>query len=841
MPVAAKPAAVKPAAAKSSSRKSKRKRAAIPRTRKPDGMSLEQWQVALRREFGRQQRFRLLDVGGAGVFSEFNVTNPQSKRTYRVSIRGENPGDNHCTCPDFAVNTLGTCKHIEFTLARMQRRTEARRLLRQGYRPPFSEIYLRYGARREVALRRGADWPAELDRRLASYLDGDLLRPGAFERFEQFLEELRRGDHGRDHEVRCYDDAIAFIAQCRDRAALVTRIGSAFPGGEQCAALDDLLKVTLYPYQRRGALFAARAGRSLLADDMGLGKTIQALAAAEILARAGGVERVLIVAPTSLKHQWKQEIERFTSRDALVIEGPADARRAGYGQGAFYKIANYETLHHDLGAVAAMAPDLVILDEAQRIKNWKTRTAQVVKQLPSQHAIVLTGTPLENRLEELHSIVEFVDRFRLGPSFRFLAEHQKVDEDGRVVGYRNLSQISKTLEPIVLRRTKSQVLGELPQRLEKHLYFPLTPQQREHHEENRQVVARIVAKWRRFKFLAEADQRRLTAALQNMRMVCNSTYLLDAESEYGPKPDEIVAQLGQALEDRDAKVVIFSQWLRSHELLARRLEKQRRKFVLFHGGVPGPRRQDLIARFKDEADCRVFLSTDAGGVGLNLQNASAVFNMDLPWNPAVLEQRIGRVHRLGQQRPVNVLHFVTENSIEYGMLDVLRFKKSLFAGVLDGGQDEVFLGGTRLKRFMESVEAAAGGIGNGAAQQAGGPVVPSPDATDSTSATATATATHHPISTRSDEGRGGIDDSTQLLNQLISAGRNLLDGLAQAIASPPQEGSGNARPADGSAITVERDGSTGRSYLKLPLPAPDALGRATLWIQALAGALQNTR
>lgn len=169
---------------------------------------------------------------------------------------------------------------------------------------------------------------------------------------------------------------------------------------------------------------------------------------------------------------------------------------------------------------------MIILDEAQRIKNWKTRRAQSVKKLDSKYALVLTGTPLENRLEELHSIVEFIDRFHLGPMFRFLAEHQHVDEDGRVIGYRNLSRIAESLEPILVRRTKNEVLKELPERLEKNYFVPMTDEQMKHHEENQETVARIVAKWRRLGFLSETDQRMLMIALQNMRMSCNSTYLL---------------------------------------------------------------------------------------------------------------------------------------------------------------------------------------------------------------------------------------------------------------------------------------------------------------------------
>ena len=318
-------------------------------------------------------------------------------------------------------------------------------------------------------------------------------------------------------------------AQVRDRAELAARIKRAFPQGIRSPAFKKLLKTSLYPYQREGALFAATAGRALLADDMGLGKTIQAIAAAEILARTAGIERTLVISPTSLKHQWQQEIEKFTGRPALVVEGLGPRRAELYAAESFYKLTNYDVVHRDMDAIRRWQPDLIILDEAQRIKNWQTRAAQSVKQLASPYALVLTGTPLENRLEELHSIVEFVDRFRLGPMFRFLAEHQHTDEGGRVVGYRNLSAISETLAPILLRRTKDKVLKQLPERLEKRFFVPMTEQQADMHQENGESVARLVAKWRRNHFLSEGDQLRLRIALQNMRMSCNSTYLLDQE------------------------------------------------------------------------------------------------------------------------------------------------------------------------------------------------------------------------------------------------------------------------------------------------------------------------
>src|SRR5581483_9035834 len=277
-----------------------------------------------------------------------------------------------------------------------------------------------------------------------------------------------------------------------------------------------------------------------------------------------------------------------------------------------------------------------------------------------------------NRLEELISIVQFVDRFRLGPTFRMLDRHQIRDEVGKVVGYKDLDKIGTTLEPILLRRQKDEVLEQLPERLDKNFFVPMTTEQQQHHTEGKELVAAIVAKWRRYKFLTEADQRRLMIGLQNMRMSCDSSYLLDQSSDHGVKADELATLLDEILEKPDSKVVIFSQWLRMHEVIVKRLRKRGLEHVLFHGGVPGHKRRDLVDRFRDDPNCRIFLATDAGSVGLNLQFASTVINMDLPWNPAVLEQRIGRVHRMGQRRPVQVINFVAKGTIEEGMLSVLQ-------------------------------------------------------------------------------------------------------------------------------------------------------------------------
>ena len=623
----------------------------LSRTNRPSGLPAADWQRALRRQFGREQAFVLENAGAEPFFSEFRVANPQSKSSYRVAIRGLRPGDNFCSCPDYTTNELGTCKHIEFVLARLEKKRGAKTAFARGWQPAFSEIYLRNEEARAVHFRPGSECPPAVLKAAGLVFDvaqGGRLPDERFGELDRFLAAVAKSGH----ELRAYDDALDFVAGRRDATRRAGALDRLFPRGAADKKLAQILKAPLYPYQAEGALFAVRAGRALIGDEMGLGKTIQAISATEILARHFGVARVLVVCPTSLKYQWQSEIGRFSGRAARVMAGGRTQRQKDFAAEDFCKITNYEKLKPDLDLIATWAPELVIVDEAQRIKNWNTIAARALKRIDSPYALVLTGTPLENKLEELISIVQFVDQHRLGPTWKLLHEHQVRDEFGRVTGYTGLDKIGVTLAPIMIRRRKSEVLLQLPSRTDQNLLVPMTEMQMVHHKENADIVAQIVQRWRRTKFLSDRDQRRLTCALQNMRMSCNSTYLLDQETDHGVKADELAALLDGLFVQSEAKAVVFSQWTRTQDIVIRRLEARGIGYVSFHGGVPSDKRPALVERFRDDPQCRVFLSTDAGAAGLNLQHASTLVNMDLPWNPALLEQRIGRVHRMGQKRPV---------------------------------------------------------------------------------------------------------------------------------------------------------------------------------------------
>ena len=809
----------------------------LSRTHAPAHLSPADWQRGLRRQFGREQSFTLENRGDQPFFSEFRVGNPQSKAIYGVAIRGLNAGDNHCSCPDYATNELGTCKHIEFVLARLEKKRGAKAAFAQGWRPAFSEIYLRNDGARAVYFRAGLDCPPAVLKAASRLFDasrGGVLPEERFGELKHFLATVAKSGH----ELRAYDDALDFVAGRRDAARRAEVLDSLFPRGAADRKLAKLLEAPLYPYQAEGALFAVRSGRALIGDEMGLGKTIQAVAATEILARHFGVSRVLVVCPTSLKYQWQSEISRFSGRAARVMVGGRAQRQKDFGVDDFCKITNYEKLKPDLDVIAMWAPELVIVDEAQRIKNWNTIAARALKRIDSPYALVLTGTPLENKLEELISIVQFIDQHRLGPTWKLLHEHQIKDEFGRVTGYTGLEKIGQTLAPILIRRRRSDVLTQLPGRTDQNLLVPMTEMQLVHHRENADIVAQIVKRWRRTKFLSDKDQRRLTCALQNMRMSCNSTYLLDQETDHGVKADELAALLDGVFVQPDAKAVVFSQWTRTHDIVIRRLEDRGIGYVSFHGGVPSEGRPALVERFRADPDCRVFLSTDAGAAGLNLQHASTLVNMDLPWNPALLEQRIGRIHRMGQTRPVQIVNFVAKGTIEEGMLSVLAFKRSLSAGILDGGQSEISLGGSRLSRFMREVESVTGRMGEGeamvpaeeAASVASAPVEPPVEAAavDESAVTgdiASAANVSAPEAAVPAAQEAGVDP----WGLLLQAGAQLVSALRAA---------GDAGPT--SHPWLERDPATGACSLRLPLPPPQTARRLADALSVIADSLRRT-
>jgi len=624
---------------------------------------------------------------GFGTWSARSLTpSGASLRPYRVLIRSTTERLNTCTCPDFAVNLLGTCKHIEAVLHRLGKSKRGS----SGDGARRAVVYTAWDPTSGGEVR--LSWPSASPEGVTAALERHFDARGrlrgappeaffAMERELSALPDVHIGEDARSHAERLLADA-AHEARGRRIREEILRSGGRIPG----------VKATLYPYQIEGVAFLAATGRALLADDMGLGKTLQAIAAARYLMESDGVARILVVCPASLKHQWAREIERFTGMASALVQGPVSSRKAQYQRRAPFTIVNYELVLRDRETIQReLAPDLLVLDEAQRIKNWRGRTATAVKSIVSRFAFVLTGTPLENRLEDLYSVMQVVDPRVLGPLWQFLVHFHVSDHRGKVLGYRNLSELRRRLGAVMLRRDKREVRGQLPERVDQRIDVELTAKQRELHDAAMSAASQLGLIARR-RPLTPVEENQLMAALQSARMACDAAGLVDKESVGSPKLDELGRLLDELCREGGEKAVVFSQWERMTQMAEDVVRGLGLGYVRLHGQVPTAKRGGLIDRFHQDPECRVFLSTDAGATGLNLQCASVLINLELPFNPAVLNQRIGRVHRLGQRRSVQVIQLLASESYEERVAGLLESKLDLFVSAIEPDSREDVVG-----------------------------------------------------------------------------------------------------------------------------------------------------
>ena len=641
---------------------------------------------------------------GFGIWQATSIISATyTKKSYQVQIRSLDQRMNYCTCPDLATNRLGTCKHIEAVLHYAKKSPDYNKLKDAGC--PMSFVYLAWesATRPVIRLHKIAQVEADLASLFSEFFTEDGVFNGRLpEDFFRFSEQVL----GRD-DFFVGDDAVQYVHQCAEDAAQsvrsrhisqeIMRVNGVLPG----------IKARLFPYQTEGVAFLASRGRALLADDMGLGKTLQAISAASWLVDNAGVRKVLVICPASLKHQWAREVEKFTAHPVQIIQGAAENRFVQYRADALFFIVNYELTVRDLSVINdTLKPDLVILDEAQRIKNWRTKIASTIKLISSRYVFVLSGTPLENRLEDLYSLLQVVDARVLGPLWRCLLEFHVTDERGKVIGYRNLSELRRRIASVMLRRNRSLVSDQLPDRTEVRLDIPLDNKQKELHDSAMSAAGQLaqIAKRRP---LTPGEQNRLMSALQQARMACDAAGLVDKKTQGSPKLDELSRLLEELCLQSNRKAVIFSQWALMTDMVESLVRAMGLGCVRLHGGIPSHKRGELMDKFQHDDAVQIFISTDAGGVGLNLQSATVLINLDMPWNPAVLDQRIARIHRLGQKQNVQIFLLLAEDSYEQQVAKLVKGKRDLFDNVISPEASEDVVGVSK-KMLQTLIDDLAG-------------------------------------------------------------------------------------------------------------------------------------
>jgi SNF2 family DNA or RNA helicase len=432
-----------------------------------------------------------------------------------------------------------------------------------------------------------------------------------------------------------------------------------------------------FPFQFEGVAFLYPRHAAILADEMGLGKSMQAITAIRLLLRRGEIRSILMVCPKPLVTNWQREFQLWAPEvPTLAIEGD-QARRAWQWRLADVplRIANYEVVIRDREILEGgadgrpIAFDLVVLDEAQRIKNRGSTTSEVVRGLSRRRSWALTGTPVENSAEDLVGIFEF-----LAPGF--LSPEMKPRKMGR------------TVSDHVLRRTKEQVLSEMPPKMFRDAELELSPEQRETYRlAEEEGIVRLTE-------MGEgATIRHVFELVLRLKQICN----FDTATGASSKLERLEADL-EELAGSGRKAIVFSQWVGT----IRRLSQALRRFgpLEYHGQIPSARRDGVICRFREDPAAGVLLmSYGAGAVGLNLQFASYVFLFDRWWNPAVEDQAINRAHRIGAAGPTTVTRFLSLDTIEERIDRVLQEKRELFETIFSGAKGPGRLGLTHDEIF----------------------------------------------------------------------------------------------------------------------------------------------
>ncbi len=628
------------------------------------------------------------------IYGEHTLVNEKGVK-YKVTLRDFKNKTGYINNPDCRTNKLGTTKHIMFLFEKLLSNKKLFKRLDKTY--PFIEIYLDPLNDYRITWHYPHQVDADMNTLIKKYFGKkNYVEDKAVKDFLLFIR-----DAADFHKILIRPEVEEKVKRAWDNELLDVQ--------KRDTKLDfSLMKVPLFPYQQEGVLFATFREGAIIADEMGLGKTIQAVATAVMKKVIFNFKRTLIVCPASLKEQWKQEINKFSHEEAEVVDGLPEQRATLYKNSkAYFLIVNYETILRDWREINRMEPDFIILDEAQKIKNFSTVTAQSIKLLTKKHALVITGTPIENRLIDLYSIVQFADPYYLTPLWEFSYQHCYFDEHNKtkIAGYYNLQQLNDRLKPILIRREKRKVIKDLPNLTEITIPIAMHEEQQMYHANFAKGIATILRK----KYISPYDQQKLMLLMANMRMVCDSTYLIDKESYISPKLKELKEVLMEKLDLRNSnsKVIIFSEWVTMLNLIGKMLHECGIGFAQLSGKVAVKNRDKLVKKFETDPQCKIFLSTEAGGTGLNLQVADTVINFELPWNPAKKNQRIGRIDRLGQRsKNLTVINFLTRNSIEMSIASGLNLKQNLFDGVLNDGNtlDTVDFSGAGKAQFLQELE-----------------------------------------------------------------------------------------------------------------------------------------
>ncbi len=604
------------------------------------------------------------------IYGEHLLTNEKG-RHYHITFRDRKRKHGYCSCPDYRTNKLGTCKHLIFAFDKITAEKDLSDAQLPDY--PFIEVYLNPFRGYKISWFHPDKPSGEVAELLYRYFGNKNFIDD--EQSEGFIGFINNAAKYKQILIRPeVPEKVGKLSEASSLTHLKT---------ESKISFTDL-NAELLPFQKEGIKFATFKMGAVIADEMGLGKNIQAICTALLKKQLFGFRHTLVVCPASMIDQWVTNIEQFPNEKVLNLNNTFDeVKNLNTTDRPLFRIISYEDLIRDFEVIRNFPPDLLILDEAQRIVNYESLTFSVLKSIRRKHVLALTGTTIESRLIDLYSLMLLVDPGLLTPLWEFSYQHCYFDEDrpNKINGFYDLDKLNKKLEEVLIQRKKYEVIDDLPSLSQFNIPVKMHPIQQKLHRSFALAAFDQVNK----NLISSYDMQQLSGFIRNLRMVCSSTYLTDNTTNYSPKLEELDHILNGKLGIKytNRKIVILTEWKRMQNIIAKMLESNKIHFIEITEDTTAKNKQIFLKQFDEDNQCKIMLTTEETALGLDLKITDTLINFDTPVSNMQKNNRLGIVdpirHRAAK---LTIINLMVENSIETWSLHAADF--------LRGQLDQIF-------------------------------------------------------------------------------------------------------------------------------------------------------
>jgi SNF2 family DNA or RNA helicase len=586
------------------------------------------------------------------IFGEHILTNERGTQ-YHITFRDIERRHGYCNCPDYSTNKLGTCKHLIFAFNNIKQQPDIVPPQLPSY--PFIEVFLNPFRNNKISY----FYPEKLRGPIAELFyryfgNKNFIEEEEVESFPGFLNNTHKFK-----QILVRPEVLEKVKKVVDQAA-IARL-------KKTMKLDfGKLKAPLLPFQQAGVEFATFSAGVVLADDLELGKITQAVATALMKKKVFGFSKTLVVCQAAMKQQWKREVERLSGEAPLMPEGSYEERNRTYqSEGHYFIIVNYETVIQDVNALINLQPDFLILDEAQRIKSWSSAISSAIRTIARHHTVALAGSPFESKLIELYALMMLVDKELLSPLWEFSYKYCYFDDHNKnnIVGYHNLDELMKHLEPVLLRREKYQVIKQLPQISTIDVPVEMHPYQLKLCLKYAGELLDLINKNSPTPF----EHQQALQLIRKLRMIADSSFLVDDLTNISPKNDELKTILIEKLNIRKSrkKVIIFTEWKKMVQVISRSLRLNKIKHVAISEDSTAKQRETILKTFEKDDECNVLVAGNIDMNGSNIHLTDVVINFDIAANRESKSIRMGSLDNIIQRKGnLTIINLVAKNSIE---------------------------------------------------------------------------------------------------------------------------------------------------------------------------------